>query len=334
MTILFTLLPCPFCGSEAELIISKGDYGTDYRVECNKCSGQVTGSVSEDLVIEGWNRRHTVVVASPEPFRITGFGKYLTRNGKTMEITEHTPGTAYPWRSPVGFTWKDGGEHRGENFQQATDLVSRVPPVEAWPRYFITRILNRHYYRADAENRVVCVEAGGIAVPCRESASQFADSCVWNEVTEAEAKSRIQPAPVQEHHAAATSAATGKAERANVSTDVSASGNPESPASPDPDDWVEITDPEHVLRKDIDWLKYENGYWYPVSGMDGQKASGVFYGVRCLLKDRPTPPATKRIPVRLWTDDETGNVYCADTKRSCFDTAIISDGQGGWYGHD
>jgi hypothetical protein len=96
-----------------------------------------------------------------------------------------------------------------------------------------------------------------------------------------------------------------------------------------PDDWVEITDSEHVLRKTIDMVQYDDSsHWYPVDESTGAKLKDVrFKKARCRRKDVPAKqtryqsdvtcsiaasererkeqPATKRVPVRLWVKHDT-----------------------------
>ena len=58
------LLPCPFCGGEAEVITTKTRQGQTSSVRCSKCSCKVTilkpayyeGDVEKDTV-EAWNTR-------------------------------------------------------------------------------------------------------------------------------------------------------------------------------------------------------------------------------------------------------------------------------------
>lgn len=58
------LLPCPFCGGEAEVITTKTRQGQTSSVRCSKCSCKVTilkpafydGDVEKDTV-EHWNTR-------------------------------------------------------------------------------------------------------------------------------------------------------------------------------------------------------------------------------------------------------------------------------------
>ena len=76
-----------------------------------------------------------------------------------------------------------------------------------------------------------------------------------------------------------------------------------------PDDWVEITDPEHVLRFGIDQFVLkgnEYGDWKEYLPLSKCAKYYVrdFRDVRCLRKDLPPLPSPKRIPVRLWLADD------------------------------
>lgn len=71
-----------------------------------------------------------------------------------------------------------------------------------------------------------------------------------------------------------------------------------------PDDWVEITDPDHVLRPHgIDMVATKQGdTWYPCREYAWMKVSELEHcKFRCRRKDLPaTQPVAQRIPVRLW----------------------------------
>jgi hypothetical protein len=109
-------------------------------------------------------------------------------------------------------------------------------------------------------------------------ASRLKNTAVWKEVSKAEALARVTP--------------------------------PETVESPD--DWVEITNPEHVLRKGIDQV-LESGFsthrWAVVELSEGIKAGQSGYvAFRCRRKDLPAKqPATKRVPVRLWVHRDSRN---------------------------
>ena len=72
-----------------------------------------------------------------------------------------------------------------------------------------------------------------------------------------------------------------------------------------PDDWVEITDPDHWLRPGIDQIyRVQQDYGLPcgwesarVGCKFGEFSTAIFSRLRCRRKDLPT---TKRVPVRLW----------------------------------
>lgn len=48
------LKPCPFCGGEAEIVMSGGDR----RVECKKCGARSDWYDTEAEAIAAWNRRN------------------------------------------------------------------------------------------------------------------------------------------------------------------------------------------------------------------------------------------------------------------------------------
>jgi hypothetical protein len=62
-----------------------------------------------------------------------------------------------------------------------------------------------------------------------------------------------------------------------------------------PDDWVEITDPKHVLRRSIDYVFYCD-QWNEVLGYEcyGVKEAGM--AARCRRKDLPPVPAVNPAP--------------------------------------
>ena len=84
-----------------------------------------------------------------------------------------------------------------------------------------------------------------------------------------------------------------------------------------PDDWVEITDPEHVLRDDDEATDKDNP---PNSGfiscralrLTGAKVKDRTYNrYRCRRRYLPKPPAKRRISVPMWlvTEKQSGRVW-------------------------
>ena len=81
-----------------------------------------------------------------------------------------------------------------------------------------------------------------------------------------------------------------------------------------PDDWVEITDPEHVLREGIDevWYSFKTivNEWQQVFPSAGMKLEDSQYRkARCRRRDLPPLPAAQpsRVPVRLWVHKDSRN---------------------------
>jgi len=68
-----------------------------------------------------------------------------------------------------------------------------------------------------------------------------------------------------------------------------------------PDDWVEITDQEHVLRKNVDQMSSNGGVWVDVFESHGTLLSRRGGKARCRRRDLPAPPVLqpKRTPVDL-----------------------------------
>ena len=50
------LLPCPFCGSEADYFSDPHDHGTDHIVDCRECYCRVMCGRKE-FAIKNWNMR-------------------------------------------------------------------------------------------------------------------------------------------------------------------------------------------------------------------------------------------------------------------------------------
>ena len=67
------LLPCPFCGAEAEIITLTGEDDPGIGAQCVQCTSSACGAASglvyplmddvTDLLCERWNKRHNAVVS-------------------------------------------------------------------------------------------------------------------------------------------------------------------------------------------------------------------------------------------------------------------------------
>lgn len=85
---------------------------------------------------------------------------------------------------------------------------------------------------------------------------------------------------------------------------------PPQPAE-DPEEWVEITDSEHVLREGVDFVSYkEIEDWFPVTTFRGKVLSQVHCIARCRRKDLPKPKRTVTVPKWLVTDDVGSTWIC------------------------
>jgi hypothetical protein len=76
----------------------------------------------------------------------------------------------------------------------------------------------------------------------------------------------------------------------------------------DPEEWVEITDPEHVLREGVDYVRtatIPNGEWCKVYGYRGQKLAATGCIARCRRKDLPAKKRTVTVP--KWLCRSWGN---------------------------
>lgn len=104
-----------------------------------------------------------------------------------------------------------------------------------------------------------------------------------------------------------------------------------------PDDWVEITDPGHVLRSGIDQFVVkgnEYGDWKLYQPMASSTTYRVkdFRDVRCRRKDLPPLPSPKRVPVRLyWYDGNIVGRYDHSQPTDPSFQEIHSNGEGRWY---
>lgn len=53
------LLPCPFCGREAQIRYTQNDWGDQYIVECINCGCEYYGDTEKDI-IKQWNTRKPI----------------------------------------------------------------------------------------------------------------------------------------------------------------------------------------------------------------------------------------------------------------------------------
>ena len=84
----------------------------------------------------------------------------------------------------------------------------------------------------------------------------------------------------------------------------------------DPEEWVEITDPEHVLRAGVDQY-YSNALreWSAIADSHGHKWCKSYlrsYRVRCRRKDLPKPRRTITVPKWLVIYDGSCGTYTTE----------------------
>lgn len=76
-----TLLPCPFCGGEAELL---GDNKSVAKVHCLSCYSSCGFQYTKDAAIKFWNKRKsTIIQAESSP---TGHNWIYERQNSTQEF--------------------------------------------------------------------------------------------------------------------------------------------------------------------------------------------------------------------------------------------------------
>jgi hypothetical protein len=195
----------------------------------------------------------------------------------------------------------------------------KIKPAEVWPKWYVldeTQGSCEHPWYIKRTSETEWFRYG----KCYDGTIGFEEQnawpklkpVLWMEVTESEALARVTPPETRETIAQKTIERVKRFDPASVPVE-------------SPDDWVEITDPEHVLRKGIDQV-LESGFsthrWAVVELSEGIKAGQSGYvACRCRRKNLPaklTPfadelaakttaaramkeqPAMKRVRVRLW----------------------------------
>lgn len=208
-----------------------------------------------------------------------------------------------------------------------SEALARVKPVEVWPKYFV----GKHWGPEDAYVRVdndsypsVWVIQSGKEKLHGDNYRQIVDgmkSWSWVEVTEDEALARVKPVEVYPQYWTTLFVAsdvayvvreeagwycvmkTGENNRKLMSGKFSSEGRTQitkeqasallSPQE-SPDDWVEITDPEHV-RRACDFVKGTTGHpdkWTPcVATVGYSQAAYPDSKIRCRRKDLPPLPS-------------------------------------------
>ena len=90
------LLSCPFCGSKAQIVASRGGRGIYYSVGCTECKARKGDYSSEEIAIRAWNRRANfmaTVIHAPEKYVDDKFTIFL---GGVIDM-----GTAVDWQQKV-----------------------------------------------------------------------------------------------------------------------------------------------------------------------------------------------------------------------------------------
>lgn len=100
------------------------------------------------------------------------------------------------------------------------------------------------------------------------------------------------------------------------------------------DEWVELVDPEHILRRCVDEYFDDSvgiNDWAPILASHGKpiKECQSLRKFRCRLKDLPQlPPAPTKIPVRLWVSERITYEPGSDWPVRCGENP--PSGQGSW----
>jgi len=173
------------------------------------------------------------------------------------------------------------------------------PVADVWPKYYLTSpftadpvfhfgIKNAHYYRLDSSLRGECVDAGGsVRVSSFDIQRIRSSPGSWIEVTEAEALARVKPVgrtcvscgekPAVENMVACKDCWDYSVDRVGVPVEL-------------PDDWVEISNSAHLIRK-CDQISDYGTQWYGPSSLTGAEGKRLldsgFLRVRCRRIDLP-----------------------------------------------
>jgi len=209
------------------------------------------------------------------------------------------------------------------------DSFGWVP--ETWPKYYVHFRAFRddaEYIRRDSKNSAVSVSKSGAETKIVWDADrdEIVASGGWIEVTEAEAKSRLNPPkpdPGQgyrrinpavdvpqvgdefwhkgEKRWVARSREMSHAAWSNTDTYRRRIESPKPAESPD--DWVAIADHGHVIR-DCDQISDYGTQWYAPSSMTGALGKRFcevsFHRVRCRREDLPPNSQTRTVVLREW----------------------------------
>ncbi len=158
-----------------------------------------------------------------------------------------------------------------DNLEHLPDCTGWDWQEETFPQYWSATQIDYAFVRRDSETITHGVQKNGNEV-CWETA--WTESCEFLRtlLTEAEALALLDPKP--------------------------------QPAK-DPEEWVEITDQEHVLRRGVDhYLSEILVEWTPVCESDGEtwgKSRLSRFRVRCRRKDLPAKPKPRRtVTVPKW----------------------------------
>jgi len=246
----------------------------------------------------------------------------------------------------------------------------RKPTAETWPKYYVrTSGADSWVYRADGRYTIRNLTCDCVAEP----AEWYWRHGNMVEITESEALARVRPAePIAADsipdHRPARDVLMDVLEWLNPEDETSPTNvaaavetieqwledNPE-PVEPiahpvertatplvnavveSPDDWVEITDPEHVLRFGIDQFKQlfpGDELWATVwkSAHMTPAQAGFIHGIHCRRRDLPALPAPqpKRTPVRLGIQ-KNGVVFAVSDPALLYDNKEMKHDADGFY---